>query len=160
MRKTIGIAGGAVAILATTTALASSATGTAAGGDWRSHVIRVERVGGPVVPIDVDGSGGSTIGDKFVTSAEFLMGSRRAGDDAVVCTKVGVPETYQCLATNSFRGGDLTVQFVSDFTRPGTGYFAITGGTRAYRGATGEVTYDDRPDPARDVVTFRFVTPR
>jgi hypothetical protein len=45
-------------------------------------------------------------------------------------------------------------------TSPGPGHFAITGGTRAYRGATGEVTFVDNPDPARDNVTFRFSTPR
>jgi hypothetical protein len=156
----LAIAGGAAAILATTTAVATSSAGTGSTGGWTSHVIRVERVAGPTVPVDVDNSGGATIGDEFVTGAEFFSGGRRVGDDAVVCTRVRAPETYQCLATNSFRSGDLTVQFVADFTRPGTGYFAITGGTRTYRGATGEVTYTDNPEPARDVVTFRFVTPR
>ena len=117
-RHTIAIAGGVAAILVTTTAVSASPAGTGAPGGWKSHVIRVERVGGPTVPVDVDNSGGSTIGDEFVTGAEFFMGSRRVGDDGVVCTKVRAPETYQCLATNSFAKGDLTVQFLADFTRP------------------------------------------
>jgi hypothetical protein len=58
-----------------------------------------------------------------------------------------------------FDKGDLTVQFHGDFTSPEPGRFAITGGTRAYRGATGEVTFVDNAGPARDEVTFRFITP-
>jgi hypothetical protein len=61
---------------------------------------------------------------------------------------------------SAFKLPDRTVQFLGDFTSPEPGHFAITGGTRAYFGATGEVTFVDKPAPARDEVTFRFVTPR
>jgi hypothetical protein len=54
----------------------------------------------------------------------------------------------------------LTVQFLGDFTSPEPGHFAITGGTRGYFGATGEVTFVDNPAPGPDEVTFRFITPR
>lgn len=133
------------------------------GGDHgRFHVLRVERNAGTDVPLDLDHSGGDalTIGDEIVSTAEFFVGNREVGKDGVVCTKVRAPEWFQCVATNSFDKGDLTVQFLGDFTSSEPGRFAITGGTRGYRGATGEVTFVDNPAPARDEVTFRFITPR
>jgi hypothetical protein len=132
-------------------------------GDGRFHVLRVERNAGTDVPLDLDHSGSTsalTIGDEIVSTAEFFIGNREVGKDGVVCTKVRAPEWFQCVATNSFDEGDLTVQFLGDFTSPEPGHFAITGGTRAYFGATGEVTFVDNPAPARDGVTFRFITPR
>jgi hypothetical protein len=132
-------------------------------GDGRFHVLRVERNAGTDVPLDPDHSGSTsalTIGDEIVSTAEFFIGNREVGKDGVVCSKVRAPEWFQCVATNSFDEGDLTVQFLGDFTSPEPGHFAITGGTRAYFGATGEVTFVDNPAPARDEVTFRFITPR
>jgi hypothetical protein len=131
--------------------------------DGRFHVLRVERNAGTDVVLDLDHSGSLevlTIGDEIVSTAEFFIGNREVGKDGVVCTKVRLPEWFQCVATNSFEKGDLTVQFLGDFTSPEPGRFAITGGTRAYFGATGEVTFVDNPPPARDQVTFRFITPR
>jgi hypothetical protein len=133
------------------------------GDDGRFHVLRVERNAGSSVILDLDHSGSTsalTIGDEIVETAEFFIGNREVGKDGVVCTKVRAPEWFQCVATNSFAKGDLTVQFLGDFTSPEPGRFAITGGTRAYFGATGEVTFVDNPAPARDEVTFRFITPR
>jgi hypothetical protein len=129
----------------------------------RFHVLRVERNAGSSVTLDLDHSGSTTaltIGDEIVETAEFFIGNREVGKDGVVCTKVRAPEWYQCVATNSFDKGDLTVQFLADFTSAEPGHLAITGGTRAYFGATGEVTFVDNPAPARDEVTFRFITPR
>jgi hypothetical protein len=130
--------------------------------DGRFHVLRVERNAGTDVVLDLDHSGSDplTIGDEIVSTAEFFVGNREVGKDGVVCTKVRAPEWFQCIATNSFDKGDLTVQFLGDFTSPEPGHFAITGGTRAYFGATGEVTFVDNPAPARDEVTFRFITAR
>jgi hypothetical protein len=132
------------------------------GDNGRFQVLRVERNAGTDVVLDLDHSGSDalTIGDEIVSTAEFFIGDREVGKDGVVCTKVRAPEWFQCVATNSFENGDLTVQFLGDFTSPEPGRFAITGGTRAYRGATGEVTFVDNPSPARDEVTFRFITPR
>ena len=158
----------ALFVAATGVSLATSSSGGGSrheggGGDHgRFHVLRVERNAGTDVMLDLDHSGGDalTIGDEIVSTAEFFVGNREVGKDGVVCTKVRSPEWLQCVATNSFPQGDLTVQFLADFTSPEPGHFAITGGTRAYFGATGEVTLVDNPGPARDQVTFRFVTPR
>jgi hypothetical protein len=132
------------------------------GHDGRFHVLKVERNAGKDVVLDLDHSGSDalTIGDEIVSTAEFFIGNREVGKDGVVCTKVRDENWFQCVATNSFAEGDLTVQFLADFDSPEAGHFAITGGTRRYFGATGEVTFVDNPDPARDEVTFRFVTPR
>jgi hypothetical protein len=132
-------------------------------GQGRLHVLRVERSEGTTRVLDLDHSGSTTaltIGDETVGTAEFFIGNRKVGKDGVVCTKVRTPEWFQCVATNSFEKGDLMVQFLADFSTPGTGHFAITGGTRGYFGATGGVTFVDNAAPARDEVTFRFITPR
>jgi hypothetical protein len=157
-----------VLVVATGGAVAASSPDSGRhGGDPRDHgrfhVLRVERNASTDVVLDLDHSGSVealTIGDEIVSTAEFFIGNREVGKDGVVCTKVRLPEWFQCVATNSFEKGDLTVQFLGDFTSPEPGRFAITGGTRAYFGATGEVTFVDNPPPARDEVTFRFVTPR
>jgi hypothetical protein len=146
-------------------AAASSARTDGHDGDHRDngrfHILQVERNAGTDVVLDLDHSGSDalTIGDEVVSTAEFFIGDREVGKDGVVCTKVRAPEWFQCVATNAFDNGDLTVQFLGDFTSPQPGRFAITGGTRAYRGATGDVTFVDNPGPARDEVTFRFITP-
>jgi hypothetical protein len=157
-----------VLVVATGGAVAASSPDSGRhGGDPRDHgrfhVLRVERNASTDVVLDLDHSGSVealTIGDEIVSTAEFFIGNREVGKDGVVCTKVRVPEWFQCVATNSFEKGDLTVQFLGDFTSAEPGHFAITGGTRAYFGAAGEVTFVDNPPPARDEVTFRFVTPR
>jgi len=157
----------AVLVAATGVSVARSSGGDdrekgRSGDNGRFHVLRVERSPGTQLVLDLDHSGGdaTTVGDQLVLNAEFFVGNREIGSDGVVCTKVRTPEWFQCVATNSLPRGDLTVQFLADFTSPEPGHFAITGGTRAYFGASGEVTFVDHPDPARDDVTFRFVTPR
>ena len=169
MRRTLTLSAMlTVLVVATGVGVAASSSGPGTHGGNRSdhgrfHVIRVERNAGIDVPLDLDHSGSVealTIGDEIVSTAEFFIGDREVGKDGVVCTKVRKPEWFQCVATNSFKKGDLTVQFLGDFTSPAPGRFAITGGTGAYFGATGEVTYVDNPPPARDQVTFRFITPR
>jgi hypothetical protein len=169
MRRTLTLSAMlTVLVVATGVGVAASSSGPVRHGGDRSdqgrfHVLRVERNAGIDVPLDLDHSGSVealTIGDEIVSTAEFFIGDREVGKDGVVCTKVRKPEWFQCVATNSFEKGDLTVQFLGDFTSPAPGHFAITGGTGAYFGATGEVTYVDNPPPARDQVTFRFITPR
>jgi hypothetical protein len=169
MRRTLTLSAAlAFVVAAAGVALAAASSPRAAGHDsdhgdnGRFHVLRVERNAGTDAVLDLDHSGSDTltIGDEIVSTAEFFIGDREVGKDGVVCTKVRAPEWFQCVATNSFEHGDLTVQFLADFTSPEPGRFAITGGTRAYRGATGEVTFVDNPGPARDQVTFRFITPR
>jgi hypothetical protein len=134
------------------------------GNAGRVQVLHVTRATGTDVILDLDHSGTAThpapdsIGDEDVFTADFYIGDTKVGFDGGVCKLVRQPAFHHCVATNSFAKGDLTVQFLADFSQSTPGHFAITGGTGAYRGANGEVTFVDHPDPQRDDVTFRFTT--
>lgn len=156
-----GLAALIAAGAAVTLADASSSDGR---HDKRVHVLQVHRDVGNDFSIDADDSATpghpapDSVGDQVVFNGKFYVGSKQVGTDGGACTLVKLPSIYHCVATNSFDKGQLTVMWLGDFNATGPGYFAITGGTRAYRGATGEVTYIGTPDGAD--VTFRFTTPR
>lgn len=160
----------AAALLLTASGVALAAASSSASHDnnrWerRSHVLHVTRSTVHEVVLDLDHSATAenpapdSVGDEIVLAADFFIGDEKVGLDGGVCKLTRLPAFYNCIATNSFTDGDLTVQFLADFTQTSPGRFAITGGTRKYRGATGEVTYVDQPDPEHDEVTFRFTTP-
>jgi len=161
----------ALAVASTGVALAAASSADEQGPDERdahgahAQVLHVTRATGDDVILDLDHSANAahpapdSIGDEDVFTADFYIGDTKVGLDGGVCKLVRQPAFYHCIATNSFAKGDLTVQFLADFTQTAPGHFAITGGTGAYRGATGEVTFVDHPDPQRDDVTFRFTTP-
>ena len=164
MRVMFTLAVTLVAVATGVTIATASSPGDRLGGK-HGHVFTVTRDAGTGAALDLDHSATpgkppapDSIGDENVFSANFYMGDKRVGFDGGVCTLVRMPAYFQCVATNSFPEGDLMVQFLADFSRSAPGRFAITGGTRGYRGAQGEVTYIDNPDPQRDVVTFRFTT--
>jgi hypothetical protein len=129
-------------------------------GHGRLHVLHVTRqdVENRFLDLDHSGSASDSVGDTNVFSADFYDGDRKVGIDGGTCTLVRLPAIYHCIATNSFAAGQLTVMTLADFSQTAPGHFAITGGTGEYRGARGEVTYIDNPDPQRDDVTFRFAT--
>jgi len=95
---------------------------------------------------------GPSLGDQLVFSDTVYRNGREAGTDGAVCsiTQVVPPyavATYQCVATIRLRNGQITVQGLNEFQGegdPGPFRFAITGGTGAYSGASGEliVRYD------------------
>jgi allene oxide cyclase-like protein len=159
MRRTLALGAATVllAAAAVTLAAASSAGGNDRGGK-HVQVLQVTRVPGQDVPLDLDHSGGDSIGDEVVFHGDFYVGSSKVGTDGGVCKLVRLPSIYYCDATNSFARGDLTVQTLADFSRTAPGHFAITGGTGAYRGASGEVTYVEDRQTGRAEVTFRFTT--
>jgi hypothetical protein len=151
----------AVAVLAIGMAVTSASGDSSKRSKRKHHVIHVQRVVGQDVYLDLDhsGSGTDSIGDEDVFWGEFFIGDRKVGSDGGVCKLVRLPLTYHCVATNVFRKGSITVQFLADFTSTEPGHFAITGGTGAYRGASGEVLYVGKPDGGADV-TMRFTTRR
>jgi hypothetical protein len=162
MRRTLALSAAAVLLLAaagvTLAAASSSGGGVNDRGGKRLHVLQVTRVPGQDIAVDVDNSGGESIGDEGVFNGDFYIGSTKVGTDGGVCKLVKLEFIYHCIATNSFAKGDLTVQFLADFSRTEPGHFAITGGTGAYRGASGEVTYVEDRQTGRADVTFRFTT--
>ena len=149
------LAGGAVT-------LAGASSPASSGG--RLHVLHVSRDTGQDVYLDLDHSATpdkpapDSVGDEDVYAADFYVGKRKVGSDGGVCKLVRLPAIYNCVATNTFREGDLTVQYIADYKGTAPVRVAITGGTGRYRGASGEVSFVDNPDPQRDDVTFRFTT--
>jgi allene oxide cyclase-like protein len=171
MRRTVTLTAALALLVASTGgALAAASSSDEEGSNERDgrggriQVLHVTRTTGNDVILDLDHSATAahpapdSIGDEDVFTADFYIGDTKVGFDGGVCKLVRQPAFYHCIATNSFAKGDLTVQFLADFTQTAPGHFAITGGTGAYRGASGEVTYVDHPDPQRDDVTFRFTT--
>ena len=153
------------ASLAATAILGSAASASSSGSsrpEGKVHVLKVHRDGGHDFFLDVDRSATpekpapDSVGDQDVFNARFFVRNKQVGRDGGVCTLVELPSIYHCNATNWFDKGQLTVQFIGDFSSTEPGHFAITGGTGVYRGARGEVKYVARPDGAD--VTFRFRT--
>jgi hypothetical protein len=150
----------AAAILAIATSASSSGPSRAKG---KIHVLQLHRDVGHDFIIDADDSATSgkpapdSVGDQDVFNGKFFVGTTQVGTDGGTCTLVELPSIYNCVTTNSFDKGELTVQFIGDFSSTAPGHFAITGGTGAYRGASGEVKYVAKNDGAD--VTFRFRTP-
>jgi Allene oxide cyclase barrel like domain len=131
----------------------------------RLHVVHVKRETGDDIFLDLDHSATpgtpapDSVGDADAYTADFFARGRKVGLDGGTCVLVRLPAWFHCVATNNLPKGDLTVQFLHDYSETGSGRFAITGGTRAYRGASGVVIFVDHPAPRRDDVTFRFSTP-
>jgi hypothetical protein len=151
--------------IAATAILAGGASASPSGSsrpERKVHVLKVHRDAGHDVFIDADRSATpdkpapDSVGDQDVFNGKFFLRNQQVGRDGGVCTLVELPSIYHCNATNWFDKGQLTVQFIGDFSSTEPGRFAITGGTGAYRGARGEVKYVAKPDGAE--VTFRFRT--
>jgi len=147
--------------LAGATAVAA-ASSSRDGSDRRVRVLHLTRDTGDDVILDLDHSATAahpapdSIGDEDVYTADLFARGTKVGIDGGVCKLVRLPSYYHCIATNKFADGDVTVAFLHDYGETGSGVFAITGGTGAYRGAGGEVTFVDHPAPRRDDVTFRL----
>jgi hypothetical protein len=119
---------------------------------WK--VLRLsERATGDLAFIDVGAPGPST-GDRLVFSAAiFDTNNQRIGRDAAECIIVRVDanetpdrqQVVQCMISVELPDGQLTVQGLAQGT---DNFFAITGGTGAYRKARGEVR-------ARDIVPLQ-----
>jgi hypothetical protein len=92
---------------------------------------------------------GPSIGDRLVFSAAiFDTGGQRIGRDGADCVIVRIDPTepparqqiVQCTISVQLPDGQITVQGLAQGTE---NYFAITGGTGAYRTARGEVLARD-----------------
>lgn len=112
-----------------------------------------ERGAGDLAFIDV-GAPGPSIGDRLVFSNPiFDTDNQRIGRDGADCVIVRVDPTepparqqvVQCTISVELADGQITVQGLAQGTE---NYFAVTGGTGAYRKARGEVL-------ARDIVPLQ-----
>jgi len=101
------------------------------------------------------GRPGPTIGDSVLFTGKLFRLGERVGQESGRCDVTRATrraQVFQCSIVLTFRGeGDLTVQGVLVF-RGGESpdpRLAITGGTRAYAGASGEFVLVERPGEPR-----------
>ena len=132
---------------------------TAHGGG--KHTLRV--VGTELQSEFLDlGTTGPSLGDELIFSESLAVNGRDVGMSGVVCTVTHAMApydvlTYQCVGTLSLRRGQITGQGLLEVQGeddPGPWAVAITGGTGAYRGASGEIRV--RGTDAGNNYTVRF----
>ena len=100
------------------------------------------------------GAPGLSLGDELVFSEVLKKRGREVGTSGGVCvvTETVPPYTvaaFHCVATLSLRRGQITLQGLVEVQGeddPGPFTVAITGGTGAYRGASGEAVIRDVSD--------------
>lgn len=86
------------------------------------------------------GATGSSLGDEIVFTGKLLQGDHQVGHQGAVCTTVSAQaQEAQCVATYSFRGGQITAQSLIILGSPAAYDVAVTGGTGRYRSAAGEI---------------------
>ncbi|WP_431776776.1 allene oxide cyclase barrel-like domain-containing protein [Streptomyces cucumeris] len=150
--RLFGIAGTGVLALGIAAVLAFPAQATS------QRVIDLEIGNDGVVHTDV-GARGLSVGDEFVYSDKLFQNGKQVGQDGSSCqvTKlVGEKITTNCVLSVQLPDGQLTAQ--SLWTKgTDTVRMAVTGGTGAYRGATGELTCNDIQTPHE---TYRITLDR
>jgi hypothetical protein len=144
-------AGGALAIAAIT--IITSSSGALAAGQHKRHTLRYG-IRFHDVAVDL-GAPGPSLGDVQVLNDTLV--NRRGkviGHDGGICTVTSLdpPET-NCAITFSPPGGQITTQFLN--SPPPRKVAPITGGTKRYRGARGELILKEHPDQTGTIV-FRF----
>jgi hypothetical protein len=124
---------------------------------YEEHLVRGKEL---LTQLDF-GAPGASAGDVQVFESPFFKKGKRFSFEGGVCVRVRTPDLWHCVVTHKWPWGDLTIQLLQDFTEPSPWRFAIIGGSGAYEGAHGEVTYwyNGDKDPVQpDEVTFRFST--
>jgi len=110
----------------------------------RSQTFTLTAKTGPEADLDL-GATGFGLGDQFVFSDKLFRGDTQVGRDGGSCTVVEFttetePVTVNCVVTIELRRGQLTVQGLVTFAGADAPFVvAITGGTRAYKTAHGQV---------------------
>jgi hypothetical protein len=80
------------------------------------------------------------LGDYLVFHADLFWRGEKVGTDGGVCHFTSAAGVSQCLATLSFARGDITTQGLNaDPTIPFVTTVAVTGGTKAFRGISGDM---------------------
>src|SRR4051794_13655758 len=136
---------GAIGALLLSVAGVAAASASSPGGP-AVEVIHAVRTTEDQTALDL-GASGNSLGDQRVFTARFDANGKTIGFDGGTCTLVRLPQVYQCVATNSLPGGQLTAKALVDFQKaPGPYQFAITGGTDRYRTPTRDATGPFGPD--------------
>jgi hypothetical protein len=139
-----------LAIVALGVLVSGTAVASAHGKGKQKQILRLVANETQSEFLDV-GATGPSLGDQLVFSETLSRHGREVGTSGVVCTITHVTPPYdvlmfQCVGTLSLRSGQITLQGlieVQGMDDPGPFTVAITGGTRAYRGAGGQAVVRD-----------------
>jgi hypothetical protein len=156
MGKRLGIVSAAIAAAALVVGLAIPALG-ASGHNGQHRTFRVTATLTEVSQIDL-GAKGPSLGDEIVFSGNLLQNGHLVGHQGAVCTTVSqVRNEAQCIATYSFRGGQITAQTLIILGSSTPYAAAITGGTGKYEGAEGQVHVRPvTPTNPNGILTFQL----
>jgi type II secretory pathway pseudopilin PulG len=151
MGKRLGLAGAAIALVALAIGVVSPAWGSSSDKD-KQTTFTVEAL------TTEQHFEGTALGDQIVFTTQLLKGDTEVGHQGGVCTVTSVQRNEaQCIATYTFRGGQITGQALIRLGDPAPYAVAITGGSGRYRGVEGEVRV--RPASAtqpRGILTFHL----
>lgn len=159
MRSRLGISAGVLAIVAIAVLALGPAVAAAHSG---GKTLRLVATQDQSETLDL-GTPGPSLGDELIFSEVLREHGREVGTSGVVCTvtSVGVPyevQTYNCVGTLSLRRGQITLQALIEVQGAddmGPWDVAITGGTGAYRNASGDATYRQL-NPMRAIYKLRL----
>ncbi len=151
MRKSIVVGVGAVVIA--TSAITGRALASSPGHQRGDTFTVVEHA---LTDTTADtGPAGDSLGDvlAFANPIFDARNTRQVGTDNGSCIRTAVGVSYECSWTTSLPGGSIVVS--GPFRDAGDSTLAVTGGTGAYRGASGEMRLHAR-DAAGSSYDFRF----
>jgi hypothetical protein len=143
-------------------AVAVPAVGSAPAAAGQGKTLRLVAIQNQQEFLDL-GAAGPSLGDQLVFSDTLYRRGHEVGTDGTVCSitaitpPYGAP-TFECLATIRLRDGQITGQGLNEFQGegdPGPFFITITGGTGAYRGASGEAVVRN-VSPTKAIYTLRF----
>ncbi len=139
MIKRLCALGAVVALVALPVGAVGPAAGSSGDSNGDDHVIRVLSITDEETFVDT-GDAGPSLGDQFVFSSTLKKHGEEVGHTGAACTLTSLERSEShCVGTAWFEDGQITVQgLVSEEASRFT--IAITGGTGAYEGASGEVT--------------------
>lgn len=147
MRRPLVIVAASTAMLAAlTVGIALASTGPGAGGPSDDTIHVVVGPGSHDEFLDFNGDG-LGLGDRVAAVGPLLDESQteRVGTaylDCVIVSRVLEGGTFDCTYVLKLEDGDITTHGI-DPQGPSDVFFAVTGGTRAYRGASGQARHID-----------------
>jgi hypothetical protein len=124
----------AVAFVAAVAVAAATAVGSASAG---GRVLHLRMQGGSSTFVNVAGKNGPAAGDEIILNQPVWRDGHRVGRGIVTITLTG-GQTDQIHADLALRGGQIDVAGVQ-LTNGNRFTLAVTGGTGAYVGASGQV---------------------
>lgn len=156
MGKRLGILSTVIAAAALVVGVAIPAA-SSSGHTGTQHTFRVTATVTEISQIDL-GATGPSLGDEIVFSGKLLQRGHQVGHQGAVCTTVSLQRhEAQCIATYSFRGGQITAQALIILGSPTPYLVAITGGTGSYLGAEGQIhTRPATPTNPNGILTFQL----